>query len=101
MKESLRIDELQSELKIESLQIFTCIVIRKKIENLTRFHVKMIKSAASAFLDSRSKPNYLGRIELTQQPEKTFYKDEGGAKWCYLVRFFLGFTFFSSLIFKF
>ncbi|GBG26443.1 Hypothetical Protein FCC1311_026642 [Hondaea fermentalgiana] len=31
----------------------------------------------------------LGQLELTQQPEAVFYKDEGGQKWYYLFVFFV------------
>mmetsp|Transcript_7751 Transcript_7751/g.12526 ORF Transcript_7751/g.12526 Transcript_7751/m.12526 type:complete len:348 (-) Transcript_7751:41-1084(-) len=33
--------------------------------------------------------DYLARLEITQQPEKTFYKDEGGQRWYYLYVFFV------------
>lgn len=34
-------------------------------------------------------PGVLGKLELTQQPERTFYKDEGGHKTYYLFVFFV------------
>lgn len=47
------------------------------------------KTMARGSEEEDANSSFIGQMELTQQPEPVFYKDEGGQKWYYLFVFFV------------